>query len=118
MTAVSVCSDAVCDQIYGQKALLNQVRHPLPPVQKGSFSCSGLGYCTYAEAVGDICKEVIAFANTKDGTLYIGVSNDGNAPGIKNADQVILHLNKWYGGVDFLAFGRKDTDVLRFKNRI
>lgn len=113
-----MCSDAVCDQIYGQKALLNQVRHPLPPVQKGSFSCSGLGYCTYAEAVGDICKEVIAFANTKDGTLYIGVSNDGNASGIKNADQVILHLNKWYGGVDFLAFPAKDTDVLRFKNRI
>ena len=23
----------------------------------------------------------------------------------------------WYGGVDFLAFGRKDTDVLRFKIR-
>lgn len=22
----------------------------------------------------------------------------------------------WYGGVDFLAFGRKDTDVLRFTN--
>ncbi len=22
----------------------------------------------------------------------------------------------WYGSVDFLAFGRKDTDVLRFKN--
>ena len=22
----------------------------------------------------------------------------------------------WYGGVDFLAFGRKDADVLRFKN--
>lgn len=22
----------------------------------------------------------------------------------------------WYGGVDFLAFGRKDTDVLRFEN--
>ena len=22
----------------------------------------------------------------------------------------------WYGGVDFLSFGRKDTDVLRFKN--
>ena len=26
-----------------------------------------------AEIVGDICKEVIAFANTKGGTLYIGV---------------------------------------------
>ena len=22
----------------------------------------------------------------------------------------------WYGSVDFLAFGRKDTDVLRFVN--
>ena len=29
-----------------------------------------------AEVVGDICKEVIAFANTKGGTLYIGVSNE------------------------------------------
>ena len=46
-----------------------------------------------AEVVGDICKEVIAFANTKGGTLYIGVSNDGNVLGVKNADQVILHLN-------------------------
>ena len=46
-----------------------------------------------AEVVGDICKEVIAFANTKGGTLYIGVSNDGNVVGVKNADQVILQLN-------------------------
>ena len=46
-----------------------------------------------AEVVGDICKEVIAFANTKGGTLYIGVSNDGNVLGTKNADQVILQLN-------------------------
>ena len=46
-----------------------------------------------AEIVGDICKEVIAFANTKGGTLYIGVSNDGNVVGVKNADQVILQLN-------------------------
>ena len=46
-----------------------------------------------AEVVGDICKEVIAFANTKGGTLYIGVSNDGSVVGVKNADQVILQLN-------------------------
>ena len=45
------------------------------------------------EVVGDICKEVIAFANTKGGTLYIGVSNDGNVVGVQNADQVILQLN-------------------------
>ena len=46
-----------------------------------------------AEVVGDICKEVIAFANTRGGMLYIGVSNDGNVVGVKNADQVILQLN-------------------------
>ena len=46
-----------------------------------------------AEVVGDICKEVIAFANTKGGTLYIGVSNDGSVVGVKNADQVMLQLN-------------------------
>ena len=46
-----------------------------------------------AEVVGDICKEVIAFANTKGGTLYIGVSNDGSIVGVKNADQTILQLN-------------------------
>ena len=43
--------------------------------------------------MGDICKEVIAFANTKGGTLYIGVSNDGSVVGVKNTDQVILQLN-------------------------
>ena len=46
-----------------------------------------------AEVVGDIFKEVIAFANTKVGTVYIGVSNDGSVEGVKNADQVILQLN-------------------------
>ena len=46
-----------------------------------------------AEIVGDICKEVIAFANTKGGTLYIGVSNDGNIVGVENADRVTLQLN-------------------------
>ncbi|MBC5723148.1 Divergent AAA domain [uncultured Clostridium sp.] len=46
-----------------------------------------------AEVVGYICKEVIAFANTKGGTLYIGVSNDGSVVGVKNTDQVMLQLN-------------------------
>lgn len=48
---VSECSGAVCGQTCGQRALLDQVRHPLPPpVQKGSFRCLGLGYCTSAGA--------------------------------------------------------------------
>ena len=47
-STVSVCSDSVFGQTCGQKALLDQARHPLPPVQKGSFSYSGLGYCNSA----------------------------------------------------------------------
>ena len=43
-----------------------------------------------AEVVGDICKEVIAFANTKGGTIYIGVRDDGEVLGIENADHVTL----------------------------
>lgn len=46
-----------------------------------------------AEVVGDICKEVIAFANTKGGTIYIGVRDDGEVLGIENADHVTLQIN-------------------------
>lgn len=46
-----------------------------------------------AEIVSDICKEVIAFANTKGGMIYIGVQNDGTVVGVDNADTVILRLN-------------------------
>ena len=46
-STVSEYSGAVCGQTCGQRALLDQVQHPLPsPVQKGSFLYSGLGYCT------------------------------------------------------------------------
>ena len=34
----------------------------------------------------DICKEVIAFANSKGGTLYIGVEDNGNIIGIAETD--------------------------------
>ena len=46
-----------------------------------------------AEVVGDICKEVIAFANTKGGTLYIGVSNDGRLWGSKTPIKSCSQLN-------------------------
>lgn len=46
-----------------------------------------------AELVPDICKEVIAFANTRGGTLYIGVKDDGTVAGIPDADAVALRLN-------------------------
>lgn len=34
----------------------------------------------------EIYKEVIAFANTDGGVLYIGIDNDGNVVGLKNVD--------------------------------
>jgi len=46
-----------------------------------------------SEVVSDICKEVIAFANTKGGTLYIGVNDDGRIVGIENADKVTLQIS-------------------------
>ncbi len=41
----------------------------------------------------DICKEVIAFANTKGGTIHIGIKDDGTVIGVDNADQTILQIN-------------------------
>ena len=41
----------------------------------------------------DICKEIIAFANTNGGTLYVGVADDGTILGVDNADKVTLQLN-------------------------
>lgn len=41
----------------------------------------------------DICKEVIAFANTNGGTLYIGVADNGDVIGVQDADEVTLQIN-------------------------
>lgn len=46
-----------------------------------------------SEIVPDICKEIIAFANTRGGTLYIGVQNDGTVVGVDNTDAAQLRLN-------------------------
>lgn len=46
-----------------------------------------------SQVVGDICKEIIAFANSKGGTLYIGVEDNGNVVGVENADKVTLQLS-------------------------
>lgn len=39
-----------------------------------------------ARYTDDIYKEIIAFANTEGGVLYIGIDNDGNAVGLENVD--------------------------------
>lgn len=43
--------------------------------------------------VDDIKKEIVAFANSNGGTLYIGVQNDGSVVGVENPDSVALQIS-------------------------
>jgi ATP-dependent DNA helicase RecG len=43
--------------------------------------------------VDDVKKEVVAFANSEGGTLYIGVADNGEVIGIPDVDEVILQVN-------------------------
>ena len=40
----------------------------------------------------DIYKEIIAFANTDGGVIYIGIDDNGNAVGIKNVDETYTRI--------------------------
>ena len=42
--------------------------------------------------VSDIKKEIIAFANTEGGALYIGIQKDGTVVGVDNVDEVMLQV--------------------------
>ena len=44
------------------------------------------------EDVSSIGKEVVAFANTDGGTLYIGVRDDGSVRGVENIDDTMLRV--------------------------
>ena len=41
-----------------------------------------------------VVKEIVAFANTKGGQLFVGVDDNGNIPGLKFADEDQYVLNK------------------------
>lgn len=43
--------------------------------------------------VDDIKKEIIAFANTRGGTLYIGIEDDGTVAGVEDADQIAFAVS-------------------------
>lgn len=65
--------------------------------------------------VADMCKEVIAFANTKGGTIYIGVENDGTVIGVDSADRVILQINHMVRDSikpDVTMFVRYETQIV------
>lgn len=71
--------------------------------------------------VADICKEVISFANTKGGTLYIGVEDDGTVVGVDSADRVILQINNMVRDSikpDVTMFVRYETQTVDSKQII
>lgn len=41
----------------------------------------------------NIKKEIVAFANTKGGTIYIGVSDNGDILGLNNIDKDVESLS-------------------------
>jgi len=45
------------------------------------------------EYTPDINKSVVAFANTRGGTVYVGVANDGNIAGIADVDGTMLKIS-------------------------
>ena len=44
------------------------------------------------EYVPEIKKEVVAFANTEGGTIYIGVDDNGEIVGVENPEKVLLQI--------------------------
>ena len=70
--------------------------------------------------VNDINKEVVAFANSDGGTLYIGVADNGNVVGLENVDSVMIQAaNSLKDGIkpDVMPFVRI-TDVVIENKRI
>lgn len=45
-----------------------------------------------SQMIDDIYKEVIAFANTDGGVIYIGIDDHGNVVGIDNVDETYTRL--------------------------
>ena len=71
-----------------------------------------------AEIVGDICKEIVAFANTHGGMLYVGVRDDGEVVGVGNADGEIQRLSSMVRDSikpDLTMFVRYDTETVEGK---
>lgn len=46
-----------------------------------------------SQVIPDICKEVIGFANTNGGTVYIGIEDNGIIVGVDDEDKTMLQLN-------------------------
>ena len=47
-----------------------------------------------SQATDELYKEVIAFANTDGGTVFVGIDNDGNVTGLDNVDEVYTRITQ------------------------
>lgn len=66
-------------------------------------------------------KRLVAFANTKDGTLYIGVEDNGTVVGVNSADRVTLQINNMVRDSikpDITMFVHYETQVIDDKQII
>lgn len=71
------------------------------------------------KVTNDICKEIIAFANTSGGTIYIGVNDNGEIVGLENVDNTILQVNNMIHDTikpDVTMFIRYETLTINNKN--
>ncbi len=74
-----------------------------------------------SQLISDICKEIIAFANSRGGTLYVGVEDSGNVIGVTDADQSTLQLSNMIRDSikpDVTMFVRYETLCVEGKNII
>ena len=65
--------------------------------------------------VEDIKKEIIAFANSAGGTLYVGVADNGRVVGVDNPDTVTQQISNMVRDSikpDVTMFIRYDTKVV------
>ena len=49
-----------------------------------------------SEIGNDICKEIVAFANTRGGEIWIGVADDGTVIGVSDPDEAMLRYAVLY----------------------
>ena len=71
--------------------------------------------------IDDIYKEVIAFANTDGGEIYLGIDDKGNSIGIENVDETYTRLTN--GILDaiapdvtmFVRYGLQENKVIRIE---
>ena len=80
-----------------------------------------------SELTKEIKKEIVAFANSKGGTIYIGVNDDGTIKGLKNISKDIEALSSMiregiksdlslYTNIETSKYDEKDIIVLKIMN--